>query len=46
MCLCLVTAVYHTIAKHFNFMVDSVPQGPLAYGTKGCEPTAKKVLVG
>ena len=34
------------IAKHFNFVGDSVPQGPLAYGTegvKGLRPR-KKVL--
>jgi hypothetical protein len=29
-----VTAFYWMIVKHFNFVGDSVPQGPLAYGTK------------
>jgi hypothetical protein len=28
----------HTIANHFNFLGDSVPQGPLAYGTGGSAP--------
>jgi hypothetical protein len=28
-----VTAFYWRIEKHFNFVGDSVPQGPLAYGT-------------
>jgi hypothetical protein len=27
--------------KHFNFVGDSVPQGPLANGTGLCRPTAK-----
>jgi hypothetical protein len=31
----LVAAFNPTTAKHFNFVGDSVPQGPLAYGTKG-----------
>jgi hypothetical protein len=31
----LVAAFHHIIVKHFNFVGDSVPQGPLASGTKG-----------
>jgi len=41
MCVLLVTAVHHTIAKHFNFLVDSVP---LAYGASAFLHV-KKVLV-
>jgi hypothetical protein len=36
MCVLLETAIHHTIEKHFNFVGDSVPQGPLAYGIQVC----------
>ena len=41
----LLEAVFHhTIAKDFNFVGDSVPQGPLAYGLWGVRAYGKSVL--
>ena len=36
----------HTIANHFNFLGDSVPQGPLAYGILGTGGSAPRVHPG